>query len=69
MPSCSGCGSGTHLDVTNSTAETAGRQAQAAWQVRDIRAELAELRTRGVKAEDFDTPAPTTEVLADDEPG
>ncbi len=37
MPSCSGCGSGTHLDVTNSTAGTADEQAQAAWQVSDIR--------------------------------
>ena len=49
------CGSGTHLDVTNSTAGTAGQQTQAAWQVRDIRAEVAGLRARGVKVEDFDT--------------
>jgi hypothetical protein len=49
MPSCSGCGSGTHLDVTNSITGTAGQQTQAAWQVSDIRAEMAELRTRGIK--------------------
>jgi len=55
MPSCSGCGNGTHLDVTNSTVGTAGQQAQAAWQVRDIRTEVAGLRTRGIKVEDFDT--------------
>jgi hypothetical protein len=30
MPSCSGCGSGTRLDLTNSTAGTAGQQTQAA---------------------------------------
>jgi hypothetical protein len=66
MPSCSGCGSGTHLDVTNSITGTAGQQTQAAWQVRDIRAEVAELRARGIKAEDYGTPGPTTEVLADE---
>jgi hypothetical protein len=55
MPSCSGCGSRTHLDVTNSTTGTAGQQAQAAWRVRDIRTEVAGLRARGVKVEDFDT--------------
>jgi hypothetical protein len=55
MPSCSGFGSGTRLDVTNSTVGTADQHTQAAWQVSDIRAEMAELRTHGNKAEDFDT--------------
>jgi catechol 2,3-dioxygenase-like lactoylglutathione lyase family enzyme len=55
------CGSGTHLDVTRSTAPTADQQTQAAWQVSDIRAEVAELRARGVKVEDYDTPGLTTE--------
>jgi len=55
------CGSGTHLDVTKSTAGTAGQQTQAARQVSDIRAEVAELRTRGVKVEDYDTPGLKTE--------
>jgi catechol 2,3-dioxygenase-like lactoylglutathione lyase family enzyme len=50
------CGSGTHLDVTKSTVGTADKQTQAAWQVSDIRAEVAELRARGVKVEDYDTP-------------
>ncbi len=49
------CGSGTHLDVTKSTTGTADQQAQAAWQVSDIRAEVAELRARRVKVEDYDT--------------
>jgi len=55
------CGGGTHLDVTKSTAGTADQQTQAAWQVSDIRAEVAELRARGVKVEDYDTPELKTE--------
>jgi hypothetical protein len=34
-------------------------------EVRDIRAGVAELRDRGIKIEDYGTPGPTTEVLAD----
>jgi catechol 2,3-dioxygenase-like lactoylglutathione lyase family enzyme len=48
------CGSSTHLDMTKSITGTAGQQTQAAWQVRDIRTEMAELRTHGIKVEDFD---------------
>lgn len=55
------CGGGTHLDVTKSSTGTAGQQTQAAWQVSDIRAEVAELRARGVKVEDYDTPGLKTE--------
>ena len=55
------CGSGTHLDVTKSTVGTADQQTQAAWQVSDIRAEVAELRPRGIKVEDYDTPGLKTE--------
>ena len=50
-------GNGTQLDATESTDGTADQQTQAAWQVSDIRAEVAELRTRGIKVEDYDTPA------------
>jgi len=50
------CGSGTHLDVTKSTTGAADQQTQAARQVRDIRAEVAELRDRGIKIENYDTP-------------
>ena len=52
---------GTHLDVTESTAGTADQQTQAAWQVSDIRTEAAELRARGIKVEDYDTPGLKTE--------
>jgi catechol 2,3-dioxygenase-like lactoylglutathione lyase family enzyme len=55
------CGSGTHLDVTKSTVGTADQQTQAVWQVSDIRAEVAELRARGVKVEDCNTPGLKTE--------
>src|SRR6266481_5724587 len=55
------CGGGTHLDVTKSSTGTADQQTRAAWQVSDIRAEVAELRARGVKIEDYDTPELKTE--------
>ena len=56
------CGSGTHVDVTKSTVGTADQQTQAAWQVSDIRAEVAELRARGIKVEDYDTPGLKTGI-------
>lgn len=55
------CGGGTHLDVTKSTVGTADEQTQASWQVKDIRAEVAELLARGVKFEDYDMPGLKTE--------
>ena len=50
------CGGGTHLDVTRSTVGTADEQTQVSWTVPDLRAEVAELRSRGVKVEDYDLP-------------
>ena len=47
--------------MTKSTVGTADQQTQAAWQVNDIRAEVAELRARSVKVEDYDTPGLKTE--------
>lgn len=55
------CGGGTHLDVTRSTVGTADEQTQASWQVPDLRAEVAELRARGVRIEDYDLPGLKTE--------
>jgi len=54
-------GNSTRLDVTQSTVGTPDQQIQAAWQVSDIRAEVAELRARGITVEDCDTPGPKTE--------
>jgi len=55
------CGAGTQLDVTRSTTGTADTQTQASWMVKDVRAEVAELRSRGVKVEDYDMPGLKTE--------
>jgi catechol 2,3-dioxygenase-like lactoylglutathione lyase family enzyme len=54
------CG-GTQLDVTKSTVGTADEQTQASWTVGDLRAEVAELRSRGVKIEEYDMPGLKTE--------
>jgi catechol 2,3-dioxygenase-like lactoylglutathione lyase family enzyme len=54
------CGN-TQLTVTKSTVGTADEQTQAGWQVADIRAEVAELRTRGVEVESYDMPGLKTE--------
>ena len=55
------CGAGTQLDVTKSTTGTADTQTQVSWMVEDVRAEVAELRLRGVKVEDYDMPGLKTE--------
>lgn len=55
------CGRGTNLSVTKSTTGTADTQTQAGWAVSDVRAEVAELSSRGVKVEDFDMPGLKTE--------
>jgi hypothetical protein len=46
-------GNSAHLDMAKSTTGTADRQTQAAWQVSGIRAEMAKLRTHGIKVEGF----------------
>ena len=55
------CGGGTRLDVTRSTTGTADTQTQATWLVEDVRAEVAELRSRGVEVEDYDMPGLKTQ--------
>ncbi len=55
------CGGGTQLAVTKSTTGTADTQTQASWYVTDVRAEVAELRARDVKVEDYDLPGLKTQ--------
>lgn len=45
----------SRLTVTASTTGTKDEQTKAAWQVDDLRAELDELKSRGVEPEDYDT--------------
>jgi len=60
------CGGGSQLVVTHSTTGTADRQTQLAWRVPDLRAELADLRARGVRIEEYEAPDPvTTNGVAD----
>jgi catechol 2,3-dioxygenase-like lactoylglutathione lyase family enzyme len=60
------CGGGTQLVVTKSTTGTADTQTQMAWRVADIQAAIAELRSRGVRIEEYEAPDPvTTDGVAD----
>jgi catechol 2,3-dioxygenase-like lactoylglutathione lyase family enzyme len=56
------CGSGSQVAVTLSTTGTSDTQTQLAWRVSDIRAELADLRARGVRIEAYDAPDPVTDA-------
>lgn len=49
------------FEVSKSTVGTKDTQTQASWRVPDIRAEVAELRARGVKIEDYDQPGLKTD--------
>ena len=60
------CGGDSEFTVTKSTVGTKDDQTQAAFRVKDVRAEVAELRKRGVKIEDYDTPSlRTVDGIAD----
>ncbi len=60
------CGGGSQISVTRSTVGTADSQTQLAWRVSDIRAEIADLRARGVRIEEYEEPDPkTTDGVAD----
>jgi len=61
-----GCGGGTQLALTKSTTGTADTQTQATWLVQDLPAEVAWLRSRGVKVEEYDLPGlKTRDGIAD----
>lgn len=54
------CGGGTQFAVTRSTVGTSDSQTQMAWRVPDIKAALADLRSRGVRIEEYTAPDPVT---------
>lgn len=55
------CGGGSRVLITKSTTGTADSQTQAQWRVQDLSAELADLRSRGVKIAEYDDPGFKTE--------
>ncbi len=55
------CGGDSHLVVTQSSVGTKDEQTQATFRVADVRAEVSELRQRGVKIEDYDMPGLKTQ--------
>ena len=60
------CGGDSHLVLSESTVGTTDEQTQAVFRVKDLRGELAELRRRGVKIEDYDMPGlKTVDGIAD----
>jgi catechol 2,3-dioxygenase-like lactoylglutathione lyase family enzyme len=60
------CGDATQLVISRSTIGTSDTQTQVAWRVADIRQAVAELRSRGIRVEDYEAPAPvTTDGVAD----
>ena len=59
-------GAGTQIAVTKSTVGTKDSQTQMAWRVADIHAAVAELRSHGVRIEEYVPPDPvTTDGVAD----
>jgi catechol 2,3-dioxygenase-like lactoylglutathione lyase family enzyme len=55
------CGGQTRPDATKSTTGTADTQTQAGWEVQDVQAEVAELRSRRLTVEEYDMPGLKTE--------
>jgi predicted enzyme related to lactoylglutathione lyase len=55
------CGGDSQLAVTKSSVGTKDEQTQATFRVADVQAEVSELRRRGVKIEDYDTPGLKTQ--------
>jgi catechol-2,3-dioxygenase len=60
------CGGDSRLVVTRSATGTTEPQTKASWRVSDLVAEVGELRSRGVKVEDYDEPwLKTVDGIAD----
>lgn len=60
------CGGGTQLVLSKSTVGTAAVHTQCALRVSDIHAAVADLRSRGVRIEEYTAPDPvTTDGIAD----
>ena len=60
------CGGDSHLVISTSSVGTKDEQTQASWRVKDVRGEVAALRRRGVKIEDYDMPGlKTVDGIAD----
>ena len=60
------CGGDSRLVVTRSSTGANDPQTKASWRVDDLAAEVAELRSRGVRVEDYDEPGlKTVDGIAD----
>jgi catechol 2,3-dioxygenase-like lactoylglutathione lyase family enzyme len=60
------CGGDSHLVISKSSVGTNDEQTQASWRVKDVRGEVAALRRRGVKIEEYDMPGlKTVDGIAD----
>jgi predicted enzyme related to lactoylglutathione lyase len=60
------CGAGSWIFLYQSAGAGTSRASQAFWQVEDIEAEVADLKSRGVVFENYDTPGiKTTNGIAD----
>ena len=58
---CFKCGNEGRLSISASTTGTADEQDQATWRVEDVRAEVTELRARGVEIIEYDIQGIKTE--------
>jgi catechol-2,3-dioxygenase len=60
------CGGESRLVVTRSSTGTSEPETKASWRVDDLAEEVSELRSRGVKVEEYDEPAlKTVDGIAD----
>ena len=60
------CGGDSRLVISKSSVGTSDEQTQASFRVADVKSEIAELRSRGVKIEDYDLPGlKTVDGVAD----